>query len=370
MTFESTYRTGRPADGLVASDVRRIIDADAGLWRSLRHSHIFLTGGTGFIGTWLLEALHHADRTLGLDLKATILTRDPARFAIKAPHLAAWPGFSFVTGDVLSSDVPAGPFTHLIHAATDASAALNERDPLAMFDTIVSGTRWALELVRLRGIPRTLFMSSGAVYGQQPWELERMPETWSGGPICTNPLAAYAEGKRAAEMLCAIYARQFGLDIVTARIFALLGPHIELGIHFAAGNFIRDAMQGRPVVVKGDGRPCRSYLYASDLTAWLLAMLVKARPGAVYNVGSDQSVSIAELARRTSDLLGGDGVTILGAQDPGWNPGRYVPDTSLIRSELGVQQTQSLDEAILRTALWNGWEPKSPQTGMCLHARM
>ena len=137
-----------------------------------------------------------------------------------------------------------------------------------------------------------------------------------------------------------------------------------------AGQFIRDAMQGRPVVVKGDGRPCRSYLYASDLTAWLLAMLVKARPGAVYNVGSDQSVSIAELARRTSDLLGGDGVTILGAQDPGWNPGRYVPDTSLIRSELGVQQTQSLDEAILRTALWNGWEPKSLQTGMCLHARM
>jgi dTDP-glucose 4,6-dehydratase len=228
-----------------------------------------------------------------------------------------------------------------------------------MFDTVVSGTRWALEFARQREIPRTLFMSSGAVYGQQPWELERVPESWSGGPICTNPLAAYAEGKRAAEMLCAIYAKQFGLDIVTARIFALLGPHIELGIHFAAGNFIRDAMQGRPVIVKGDGRPCRSYLYASDLTAWLLAMLVKARPGAVYNVGSDQSVSIADLARRTSDLLGGDGVTILGAQDPGWNPGRYVPDTSLIRHELGVQQTQSLDEAILKTALWNGWEPKS-----------
>jgi len=347
------------ADDLMESDIQMVVEATENVLTSLRGSHIFLTGGTGFIGTWLLEALRQADMSLGLKLKATILTRNPARFAIKAPHLAAWPGFSFVAGDVLSSDSPVGAFTHLIHAATDASAELNERNPLAMFDTVVAGTRWALEFARQRDIPRTLFMSSGAVYGQQPWELERVPESWSGGPLCTNPLAAYAEGKRAAEMLCAIYAKQFGLDIVTARIFALLGPHIELGIHFAAGNFIRDAMQGRPVIVKGDGRPCRSYLYASDLTAWLLAMLVKARPGAVYNVGSDQSVSIADLARRTSDLLGGDGVTILGAQDPGWNPGRYVPDTSLIRHELGVQQRQSLDEAILKTALWNGWEPKS-----------
>ena len=340
------------------ADLPRALAGMEERFEPLRGASIFMTGGTGFVGTWLLEALRHADRAYGLDMRVTILTRDPAKFAQKAPHLAAWPAFEFVSGDILSAHLPGGHYTHLIHAATDASAALNDTDPLAMFDTVVSGTRWALELARTRGIPRVLFMSSGAVYGPQPWELERVPESWTGGPSCTNPLSAYAEGKRAAETLCAIYAKQYGLDVVTARIFALLGPHIELGIHFAAGNFIRDAMQGRRVVVKGDGRPCRSYLYASDLTVWLLAMLVRAKPGAVYNVGSDQTVSIADLARRTSDLLGGGGVEIQGDPDTGWNPGRYVPDTSLIRRDLGVRQTLSLDEAILKTALWNGWEPR------------
>lgn len=354
--------TPRPFDHAawtLEDDIRSICAQIPDVLQSLRGSRIFLTGGTGFIGTWLLETLRQADMEFGLGLKVAILTRDPERFAVKAPHLASCPAFSFATGNVLTSEFPSGDFTHLVHAATDASADLNEHNPLAMFDTVVSGTRWALEMAKRLQIPRTLFMSSGAVYGQQPWEMERVPETWTGAPQCTDARAAYAEGKRAAEMLCSIYAKQFGLDIVTARIFALLGPHIELGIHFAAGNFIRDAMQGRPVIVKGDGRPCRSYLYASDLIVWLLTILTNAKPGAVYNVGSDESISIGQLAQRTSELLGGQGAVILGAPDMGWNPGRYVPDTSLIRNDLGVAQTQSLDAAILKTALWNGWEPKS-----------
>lgn len=337
-------------------DLRAICDTCPDVLSKLQGARIFLTGGTGFIGTWLLETLRHAGQERGLDLTVTVITRDPDRFKVKAPHLATWPAFEFIGGNVLSADFPEGDWTHLIHAATDASADLNARDPLAMFDTVVSGTRWALELARLRKIPRTLFMSSGAVYGQQPWEMERVSEAWTGGPSCTNALAAYAEGKRAAEMLCAIYAKQFGLDIVTARIFALLGPYIELGIHFAAGNFIRDAMAGREIIVQGDGRPCRSYLYASDLVVWLLTMLVDARPGAIYNVGSDQALSIRDLAEKTSDVLGGKGVRILGQADVGWNPGRYVPDTSLICRELELTQTVTLEEAIKRTAVWNGWE--------------
>jgi len=156
-------------------------------------------------------------------------------------------------------------------------------------------------------------------------------------------------------MLCTIAARQHGLDIVNARIFALLGPLLSLDIHFAAGNFIRDAMAGKTIVVEGAGRAVRSYLYAADLTAWLWTMLLRAPAGAIYNVGSEESVSIAELAERVALLLGAPGVEILGREDPGWNPGRYVPSTHKIRNELGVAPTVGLDEAIVRTARWNGW---------------
>jgi dTDP-glucose 4,6-dehydratase len=328
------------------------------VWPALRGARLFLTGGTGFIGCWLLESLRHADQRLGLGVQATILTRDPLAFRRKAPHLADYPGFRFVTGDVCGFDTPAGEFSHLIHAATDASAALNENDPRRMFDTVIQGTRRALDFAVEKSVDRVLFLSSGAVYGQQPWEMERVAENWIGSPSCTDPRAAYAEGKRAAEMLCAIYQKQFGTKIAIARIFALLGPYLSLDIHFAAGNFIRDAMQGSPVIVNGNGLPCRSYLYASDLTVWLWQMLVLAEPGKPYNVGSDESVSIRDLAERVARVIGSGSYQVLGAPDQGWNPGRYVPDTGLIANDLGLRRTVSLDEAIRRTALWNGWKGK------------
>jgi len=336
---------------ILEQDLAVVDAALAADWPRLSGARIFMTGGTGFIGRWMLEALARAP----VDVDVTLLSRDPAAFAARAPHLAR--RFRLVAGDVMTFDPPPGAFTHVIHAATDASAALNANDPRRMFDTIVTGTRRALDLAVERQARRFFFLSSGAVYGVQPWEMTHVAEDWTGGPDPRDPRSAYGEGKRAAEMLCAIYGRQFGLDVVTTRIFALLGPMLDLGIHFAAGNFIRDAMAGRPIRVEGAGQAVRSYLYAADLTIWLWALLLRGAPGAMFNVGSEESVSIADLARRTAALLGGPGVEILGRPDPGWNPGRYVPSTAAIRAALGLSATVGLDEAIRRTALWNGWTP-------------
>lgn len=339
---------------IVERDLDAVFGALAPLWPRLAGARIFMTGGTGFIGRWMLEALRDADLRLGLEVDLVILSRDPAGFAARAPHLAAH--FRMLAGDVLHLSRVDGPFTHVIHAATDASAALNRDDPRRMFDTIVTGTRRALDLA-LDDKARLLFLSSGAVYGIQPWELAHVGEDWTGGPDPCDPRSAYGEGKRAAEMLCAIHGSQFGLDVVNARIFALLGPLLSLDIHFAAGNFIRDALAGRKLVIQGDGRAVRSYLYAADLAVWLWTLLIAGRPGAAYNMGSEDAISIADLARRVDALLGGGGVDILGRPDPGWNAGRYVPSTALIRRELGVAPMVDLDEAIRRTAIWNGWKP-------------
>jgi nucleoside-diphosphate-sugar epimerase len=337
-------------------DLEQIVRQAAPIWPALGDARIFMTGGTGFVGCWLLEALRYADLKLKLGLDVTVLTRHPESFRCKAPHLASYPGFHLVAGDVSRFELPAGQFTHLVHAATDASAHLNDTNPLRMFETVVQGTRRALDFAVDKQVGRVLFLSSGAVYGQQPWELINVGEDWLGAPDCTNPKNTYAEAKRAAEMLCGIYHKQFGLAIATARIFALLGPYLSLDIHFAAGNFILDAMRGEQVVVKGNGKPVRSYLYASDLTVWLLHMLVRAPAGRPYNVGSNEGVSIAELAERTAKLLANGDFQVLGAPDEGWNPGRYVPQTDLVARDLGLYRTVSLDEAILRTALWNGWQ--------------
>ena len=332
-------------------DLDAIDRALAPLWPRLGGARIFMTGGTGFIGRWMLEALARA----GIDAEVVVLSRDPAAFATRAPHLAQ--RFRLMQGDVADFVPPEGRFTHVIHAATDASAALNAHDPRRMFDTIVSGTRRALDFAAAQPGARLLFLSSGAVYGAQPWDVSHVAEDWHGGPDPRDPRSAYGEGKRAAEMLCAIYGKQSGLDVVTARIFALLGPLLSLDIHFAAGNFIRDAMAGRTIRVEGSGQAVRSYLYAADLTVWLWILLIAGKRGGTYNLGSEEAVSIADLARRTAAILGGPGVEILGRPDPGWNPGRYVPSTAKIRRDLGVEPTVDLDAAIRRTAHYNGWNP-------------
>jgi UDP-glucuronate decarboxylase len=340
---------------ILEEDLRSITARLGASWQALRGARIFFTGATGFIGRWMLEALCRADRLHGLDLSVTLLTRDPERFAASHRDLSAYPAFTTVRGDVLSLEPDGTGYTHVIHGATDASADLNENNPLRMFDTIVAGTRNTLDFARAARARRYFFMSSGAVYGAQPWSIEQVAEDFMGGPDIAAHRSAYGEGKRAAELLCTIYGKQFGMDIVTARIFALLGPMLSLDIHFAAGNFIRDAMAGRKIVVASDGRAERSYLYAADLTEWLWAIVLRAQPGAIYNVGSEDAVSIADLARRTSELLGGQGYEILGKPDQGWNPGRYVPSTEKIRRELNLTATVGLDEAIRRTAAWNGW---------------
>lgn len=356
MTLSTAIRNQQDVSWSLAQDLQAILASAADTIEQLRGARIFITGGTGFIGCWLLETLRLANRACDLKISAAILTRNPQAFAQKYPHLAQHQGFDFIAGNVKDFAFPDGAFTHMIHAATDASADLNINNPRLMFDTVLQGTRRALDFAVDKNITRVLYLSSGAVYGTQPWEITNVCEDYRGSADCTNPVNAYAEGKRAAEMLCAIYFRQFGLAITTARIFALLGPYLSLDIHYAAGNFIRDAMSGRKIVIKGNGSPVRSYLYASDLTTMLWHLLVRGTAGKAYNVGSDEGISIRDLAATVVGVIGGPGYEILGLEDKGWNLGRYVPDTSLIGRELGLFRSVSLEDAIRRTALWHGWK--------------
>jgi nucleoside-diphosphate-sugar epimerase len=340
----------------IEHDLEEISQAAKDNFFKLNNAVIFLTGGTGFIGCWLLESLRYSNEKFNLNIQVTILTRDINAFKKKSPHLANYEKFRLFEGEILDSKFPDQSFTHLIHAATDASAYLNEKNPTLMFDTIVEGTRNVLKYSYLKNIKKILFLSSGAVYGRQPLEMMKIKEDWNGDVDFLDPRLTYAEGKRAAEMLCAIYAKQYNLNISIARIFALLGPYLSLDIHFAAGNFIRDCIEGKKIIVHGSGLPSRSYMYASDLTIWLWHLLVCGKGCKSYNVGSDESISIKDLAKKTSDLLGNHGYKVMKTEDSGWNLGRYVPDTSRALADHGLKKTVSIEDAILRTALWNNWK--------------
>lgn len=318
-------------------DIQHILEHSGGLWHELRGASIFVTGGTGFFGRWIIESFSAANREFQLGAQMLVLSRTP-----QPPR----DGVSFCIGDVRAFDFPRGDFSHVLHLATPASAALNNSRPFEMQEICVDGTRRVLEFAKLGGVQKFLLASSGAIYGRQPPDLEKIPEDFMGGPDPLDPRSAYAEGKRMAEWMCAAS----GLEVKIARGFAFLGPYLPLDAHFAAGNFIADALAGRPIVVQGDGTAIRSYLYAADLAIWLWTILIRGQSGRAYNVGSEREINIAGLAK----LIAGTGpVEIRKTPEIDQKPERYVPSTARARDELHLQERIDLTQSIQRTVAWH-----------------
>lgn len=317
-------------------------------WRHLDGARVLVTGGTGFVGKWLLASALHATRSLSVATELVVLSRDPEGFAAINPELAS--AVTLVRGDVRDFEMPPGGFTHVVHGATEVAAA---RTPMDTFDVTVRGTKHVLECAIAQGARDVLFVSSGAVYGPQPAKMPAIPESYLGVPPVGSPASAYGEGKRVAEWLTRLGADD-GLRTRVARCFAFVGPYLPLDGSFAIGNFIADALDGRPVAVRGDGTAQRTYLYAAELAGWLWAMLLRGPAGSTYNIGGEEVVSMAVLASRVDNLLGsGMGVHLAEEPRPGAAPDRYVPDVSNIRRDLGLPDPVPLDDAIARTASWH-----------------
>lgn len=341
----------------IHQDLDRVMMRMGSLWEQFRNESVFITGGTGLFGRWLLESMARANRQLDLNVKVTVLTRDAAAFRRQAPQLAQEPGIDFHQGDVRDFDFPAARYAYIIHgAATSANETFQGEDPLRKFDTIVTGTRHTLDFAAHCGARRLLLLSSGSAYGVPGNDMTDIPETYTGAPETVNPDSALGQAKRTAEFLAASYASQSGLEFVIARCFSFVGPFLPLDIHYAIGNFISHALREAAITVKGDGTPVRSYLYMADLMVWLLTLLARGRNGQIYNVGSDQALSVRDLAYMVRAVVSpGKPVAILG--QPAYSVGNevrnvYVPNIAKARTELGLGVWTDLESSIRLTAAY------------------
>lgn len=316
----------------------------------LKNKTLFLTGGTGFFGRSFLEVINSLNSIYNLNLKIYLLARDPERFKNKYPELQS-KSLHYHKGDIVNFNFIDVKIDYIFHFATPASATMNIENPLAMLDNIVLGARRILDFAVASKCEKFLFTSSGAVYGKQPTELTHIPETYAAAPLTQNPHSAYGEGKRVAELLGNIYADKFGFEHKIARCFAFVGPHLDANGTFAIGNFIRDAVNGNKLFISGDGTPFRSYLYSTDLVFWLLTILQNGKNKQPYNVGSDEDLSIFDLAKKIAETVNPSLIIEIGKKpiDP-TRPDRYVPDVSLAKKELGLQVWTPLEESILKTA--------------------
>ncbi|CAN7665626.1 NAD(P)-dependent oxidoreductase [Variovorax sp. LjRoot130] len=323
------------------------------VWKGLRNQSLFITGGTGFVGKWLLESLLHAEREMKLGLKLTVLTREPERFARTSAHLANAPAVELVRGDVLDFEFPAGEFSSIIHAALPVAPPDSGGDG-QLQRLAEAGARRVCELAAASGARRLLHISSGAVYGAQQGSNPLAEDlTWDD----TDTANDYTRAKRLAET---IVGREWPFDVVVARCFAFIGPGLLASSGAAAAQFIEEAAKGKGIVVQGTGEAVRTYQYASDMARWLVSCLVLGAPARTYNVGSATDVTIARLASDVTRLANtGVPVRIAGQPSPGLAGSRYVPDVRRASAELGLTNAVDLEEGIRRTLAWRRQAPSA-----------
>lgn len=313
-------------------------------WESIRDQSLFVTGGSGFFGRWFLQGLCVANQRWNLNAKAIVLTRDAERFRQQLPTLASDPCLTLHVGDVRTATPPPLPCSYLVHMAGEPHGPVYASDPAGMVTAMVSGAKHILNIARQFGNPRTLLISTGAVYGPQP-SLDRIPEDAIANEEPAPSRRAYATGKKNVEdmMLAAS-----NLEVVVARPFAFLGPGLPHDAAFAASQFLNQALSGQTLQVL-NGNVTRSYLYASDLAEWLWTLLLRGIPGQAYNVGSETPVTLAELARMVAaqiDVPPAVEVRSYGLSD------RYIPSTRKAREAFGLRETVGLEDAVQATVAW------------------
>jgi len=320
---------------------------------ALARQHLAVTGGTGFLGTWIAELVAALNDQYKLGVTLDLYARNIVEWQQKYPHLAGRLDIRVHSQDVRSSFEFAKNTNYVIHAAGIPNNRVHASDPLRVFQTTVSGINNALEAAsQLDGLRRFVNVSSCLVAGspQRPGPLTES-DTF---PLPSGLLhTVYADAKRAAEMTAAIYRSQYRLPLSTVRPFTLTGAYQELDRPWAINNFLRDVLTGGEIRIHGDGSARRSYLYGADAAWWTLAALVNGVDGEVYNLGSATPVSHNELVRLIGEQVSPKPrVALNTAPNRQQKDNDLYPDLSFTVRRLGVAETCPLDQTIAKAYRW------------------
>lgn len=319
----------------------------------LRYESVLVTGGTGFMGTWLAELLTCANDELDLGVRLHLLSENASDFKDRAPHLASRKDVFLIERDVRMLGEISNEVGWIVHAAGSPDTRLHVSEPMRVLQTIVNGTMTTLTAaVRLPNLKKFLNISSGLIYGPQQWEQEAIPETHLGKVDCSSYAAVYPEAKRMAETVCAVFRSQSRLPVVNVRPFAFIGPYLNLERAYAVTNFLRDALQGGPIRIVGDGETVRSYLYGGDMAAWLVVMLIRGVIGTSYNLGSPDEVTLRSLAEKISQAFPEPRRVLINPAGSLGKRSRWIPDIKRAE-DLGLRASVNLRRAIERTLSWH-----------------
>lgn len=339
---------------LLRQDCLESLKLQPDLLNRLTRQRIAVVGGTGFIGTWISETVAALNDELGGSTRVDVYGRSAASWADAHQHLSSREDIRSVCVDVRSSFELPQDTTHVLFAAGLADPRVQASEPLRVHETALLGISNTLAASsRLESLQRFVNISSGLVSGNKN-SATGLKESDIGHLDFTRVHNTYAESRRAAENLVSVYGNQYKIPFTTARAFTFLGPYQSLDLPWAVNNFIRDAVTGNDINLHGDGSTRRSYLYGSDAATWLLRLLVDGQDGEIYNVGGDEPISHAEIAKKIASRILPNPRVIFKSQPNSEKRGEdFFPDLYKVQTDFGLLSTIKIEHAIERIILWH-----------------
>ncbi|MEZ4814787.1 MAG: NAD-dependent epimerase/dehydratase family protein [Bdellovibrionota bacterium] len=320
----------------------------------LKGKTLVITGGTGFLGTWISEVIATLNDEYSYGTQLTLIARGTDHFKNAKKHLAERKDVHLIKSDVRNLTELPKETDWLVHAASNPDNRFHATNPIETMSAIADGTSAVLRAAdRCENIKMFLNVSSGLIYGSLPLEVKAVAETYNGAPVSGSTASAYAAAKRYAETFVAAARTQAQIPCMSVRPFAFLGPYQSLETPWALNNFLHDALAGNPVRVFGDGQSVRSYLYGSDAAFWILKILTHGQSGDCYNVGSAEGVSLEQLARKIASCFDPAPEIRLKTSNTVQQVSSFVPDLSLAIKKHALEVKVSLDSALKKTIQWH-----------------
>ena len=327
----------------------KIFQSNIDLFKELKGKVIFITGGTGFFGKWLASYLKFLNEEKFLEIRVIFLTRETKeKYVEEYPHIYKHSLFEFISGDLAKGieieKHQLKNINYVIHAATSTDQPMINTRPWELKSNVVEGSNKLFNLFSETNIEQFLFLSSGAVYGNKlnSYVSEEQPVSLKSDEI----LFSYAWAKSYTEHLGFLQTRKHStFPFLVARGFTFYGPFMPLNGNYAAGNFFRDAIDKKEIVVESDGTALRSFMFIPDLVSALFHILLRNGDTKIFNVGSSLPISIKELAYLVGEVANVP-VKILGKEKKGLAANYYVPETNKLKEILNFRELWTLREGL------------------------
>jgi nucleoside-diphosphate-sugar epimerase len=343
---------------LITDDCKRVYSGVSEKLKKLSGEALLITGGSGFMGSWLCELVYYMNKTHKMDIRLFITARDRERFEFILPHVANSKYVKFIRSDIRSMTELPSEVNYIVHAAANPDNRFHSSRPFETMSTVAEGTGAILRAAsRASNLHKIINVSSSSIYSQDLNNDDKFLENSPGMPLNSRLSSSFSDANRYSEALCSAARSELRLPITTIRPFTFSGAYQDIDSPWALNNFINDAINKRPIRIHGDGETIRSYMYGADLAVWVLVIMLHTKNGQIYNVGNDNGISLREVAQKVANCIQPVPSILLNTSlTTEINRSALVPNVTKAEKEFGLKQFTSIDLAIQRSVHWYTYE--------------